>query len=302
MSLHLKNPTKPKSRPAPTVTAIAPKTHSWKQRVWRWIWRSVVLAIVLLLFVVLGIYVAQPRYYTLLIIGSDQRNHEHARSDVLMILSIPKSSGDTMSLTTIPRDTKIDHPTKGLQKITHFYAMWEAPDETLGNRPLTQSVVENLLGIKIHGSMEVTFESFDQLVDLLGGVDTSQGHLTGKQAEELVHNRFVQPNGDFGRTAAQREIVENLLSKVKQPTNASAVYNYFQHTQRARLTIHRLSTGLFAMAFLLGHQAHINFSNTKELVLPGHGEYIYTPAFNKKLSYWILDPEATETLVQEYLQ
>lgn len=304
MTLHpqkkVKSPAPESSTPNQSAVELPHRT--WKQRLWRWIWRSLIILILLGLLLLLGIYLSQPRYYTLLIIGSDQRNHEHARSDVLMILAIPKSAHDPLSLTTVPRDTKIDHPTKGLQKITHFYAMWEKPDETLGNRELTQSVVEDLLDIRLNGTMEVTFESFDQLVDLLGGVDTSQGHLTGKQAEELVHNRFVQPNGDFGRTAAQREIVENLLAKVKQPKNASAVYNYFQHTERARLTISRLNTGLFAMAFLLGHRAHINFSDTKEVVLPGHSELIYTPTFNKKLYYWIIDETAVQNLVQQYLK
>lgn len=309
MTLHQKTKRKQKSPAALSEPIITPPVEeapamrrTWKQRLWRWIWHTVVILCIGVVLVLFGIYLAQPRYYKLLIIGSDQRNHEHARSDVLMILAVPKSSRDSISLTTIPRDTKVDHATKGLQKITHFYAMWEDPKETLGNRVLTESVVEDVLHTKVHGTIEVTFESFDQVVDLLGGVDTSQGHLNGKQAEELVHNRFVQPNGDFGRTAAQREIVENILSKMKHPSNAYAVYDYFQHTQRARLTTNRVSSGLFAVAYFLGHRGHISFSQAKEVILPGTGELIYTPAFNKKLYYWVLDDAKVKELVQQYLQ
>ncbi|MFA5995673.1 MAG: LCP family protein [Patescibacteria group bacterium] len=305
MSLHPKPKRKPVAKlatnPAPMPEPAKPRP-SWKKRLWGWLWRFLLVFVLVLGLLLLGIYATQPRYYNVLIIGSDQRNTEHARSDVLMIASIPKSGNDKLSLTTVPRDTKIDHPEKGLQKITHFYAMWEDKNEYLGNHVLTQTVVEALLDIKINSSVEVTFESFDEIVNLVGGVDTSQGHLTGKQAEELVHNRFVQPNGDFGRTAAQREILADLLKKFKQPANARKLRDYFNTTKRARLTVNPVSAGLFGLAYLLGHFGQINLNNINEVVLPGESKRIYTPDFNKSLYYWILDMDKTNELVKQYLK
>ena len=167
MSLHPK-PKKTKATTTPSdQVAAAPR----KKR-FRWLrgWFKKLILIVLLLLVVVpvGTYLVQPRYYRVLVIGSDQRDTERARSDVLMVVNIPKSDADPFSMVMIPRDTKIEHDEYGLEKITHFYAKWEE-DEYLGNQELTRSVVEDLLGVKMHGSVEVTFDSFIEIVDLVGG-------------------------------------------------------------------------------------------------------------------------------------
>lgn len=250
----------------------------------------------------IGFYVSQPRYYNILVIGSDQRTTEQARSDVLLIAAIPKSKRDPLSLVTIPRDTKIEHAEKGLQKITHFYAMWDDTTDRLGNRALTEQVIEELLDIRIHGTVEVTFDSFSDIVDLLGGVDLPQGHLDGDAAQELVHNRFVQPAGDFGRTDAQRDIFKTLLPKLYTPANAQAVYHYFLTSDRARLQLSRTSLAAFGITYLIGHRGHLSPGELNEVVLPGVGTRLYTPDFGKALYYWELDAAPTEELVDQYLR
>ncbi len=271
----------------------------------RWL-RKVLLKTILIGFcigaiLIFGFYVSQPRYYHILVIGSDQRNNEHARSDALMIVSIPKSKNDPMSLVMVPRDTKIDHPEKGLQKITHFYAMWDESTDRMGNVDLTTSVVEDLLDIKIDGKVEVTFDSFTDIVDSVGGVDISTGHVDGAEAQELVHNRFEQAEGDFGRAAEQREIFKAVLQKAKSPFTAKKIYDYLLTSDRARLDISKSSLAAFGVAYIMGHRG-LDLPEMEEQVLPGEGTRIYTPSFGKSLYYWILDEEGTKDIVNQYLK
>lgn len=301
MSLHPKTTktevTHVSSAEQSTAPAVQPKRRRWWRR---FILKFGLVALLILVLGSIGFYVSQPQYYRILIIGSDQRNTESARSDVLLLVSIPKSKQDQVSLITIPRDTKIEHPEKGLQKINHFYAMWDETTDRLGNRALTTSVVEELLDIKVNGTVEFTFDSFDEVVDLLGGVDLPQGHLTGDQAEELVHNRFVQPNGDFGRAAEQRDIIKSLLPKFYQPTNIRTVNNYFLTSDRARLELSRSSIIAFGLAYVVGHRGQLAPGELNEVVLPGVGTRIYTPDFGKSLYYWELDTAQTQDIIDQY--
>ncbi len=286
-----------------SVTAPAKVTGGCRRLVIRWSIRLCILVVILVIAIPAGVYFSQPAYYKILVIGSDQRGTEHARSDVLMIVAIPKSASNTLSMTMIPRDTKIDHPEKGLQKITHFYAMWEKDDEYLGNKELTQETVEDLLDIKVDGTVEVTFDSFTEIVDMLGGVDTeTYGHLDGAAAQEIVHNRYNKEGGDFGRADAQREILRNLLSRAKDPIKAREVYDYFLATDRARLDVNTFSFGMFGAAYLIGHRGNVSLGEVEEVILPGAGDRIYTEDFGKELYYWVLDDAAVKSTVDEYMR
>lgn len=301
MSLHPK--TKPTKAPKPEAVS----TQGSFFRHWpvlpagKWL-RALLLFIALLIVLPLLVYALAPRYYTVLLIGSDQRANEHARSDVLLLVSIPKNAGDQLSLVMIPRDTKINDPEYGLQKITHFYAMWDDSVDRLGNRALTQQQVEQLFGIRINTTVEITFDSFVEIVDGLGGVDTSQGHLEGSEAVELVHNRYNKPDGDFGRGTAEREVVKSVMEQLRNPTQARWLYSYLGSAERARLTYSKSGLVQFALAYLIGHRGQLDLTIPQEQILPGNGEKIYTPDFGKELYYWVLDKDGTEKLVNTYLE
>ena len=265
------------------------------------VWKLVFVTCLVLVLLGFGFYLSQPRFYHILVIGSDQRNNEPARSDALMIVSIPKSKKDPLSLVMVPRDTKMEDADYGLQKITHFYAMWDDSVERMGNVELTESKVEELLDIEIHGTIEVTFDSFTDIVDTVGGVDISMGHVDGKEAQELIHNRFVQAAGDFGRAAEQREIFKAVLQKAKNPVIARQLYEYLQTSEQARLRLSKSSLISFGIAYLLGHR-NLTIPEIEEQVLPGEGQRIYTPSFDKSLYYWVLNDAETQTLIDTYLQ
>ncbi|MDD5342460.1 MAG: LCP family protein [Patescibacteria group bacterium] len=268
---------------------------------------KIIILVLLLLIIIIGgllvlLYLTAPSRFNILIIGSDQRGTEQARSDVLMVFSIPKSPNQPISLITIPRDTRVNVPGFGSQKITHAYALGDREkDSALGNVTLTKETVEDFLDIKIHATVEFTFESFKDLVDEFGGVDTEAGHLNGTEALKVVRNRYRE-GGDFARTQDQREIFLELGKKINTVAEAKKVYSFFQTHDQTRLRYQKLPAFTFGLAALIRRGGKLDLANTYREVIPGHGESIYTPDFNKNLYYWVPDEAATQTLVDKYLR
>jgi LCP family protein required for cell wall assembly len=106
----------------------------------------------------------------ILVLGSDRRPHgskePHAntsgpsRSDVMMLLRV---GGGKSARLSIPRDTIVEIPGQGLQKINAAYAF--------GGPALSIEVVKHFLGISVNHVVEVNFENFPALIDAMGGVD-----------------------------------------------------------------------------------------------------------------------------------
>ncbi len=267
--------------------------------------KIVILIVLLLIITILVIfawfYFTAPSKYNVLIIGSDQRETEQARSDVLMVFSVPKSPNQPLSLITIPRDTKVEMADFGMQKITHAYALGERENDILGSVDLTKETVEDFLDIKIHATVEFTFESFKDLVDELGGVDTEDGHLDGEAALKVVRDRY-RAGGDFARTQDQREIFLELGHKVTNMAEAKNLYSFFQDHSQTRLKYSKLAAFKFGLAAYTRRWGRFDLANTYNDFIPGQGDYIYTPEFDANLYYWVPDIEATEALVDQYLK
>ena len=148
----------------------------------------------------------------ILVLGSDRRQKDSkepgaetsgpGRSDTIMLI---RTGGGHSARLSIPRDTVVEIPGHGLQKINAAHA-YGGPAESI-------SVIKHWLGIPINHLVEVNFENFPQLIDAMGGVDytggcivsrldggSSQGgytlrlragthHLDGKQALALARTR-----------------------------------------------------------------------------------------------------------------
>lgn len=252
------------------------------------------------LFVI--VYLGAPKRYNVLIIGSDQRGTERARSDVLMVFSIPKSPNQPLSLITIPRDTRVEVPGYDTQKITHAYALAEREDNSvLGNTALTKQTVKNFLDIPIHATVEFTFESFKNLVDEFGGVDTDSGWVNGEEALKIVRNRYRE-GGDFARTHDQREIFLDLGQKANTPPGLKKLYTFFTSNSQTRLRYQQLQTVMFGLAAYIRRGGKFDLTNTYTDFIPGHGQTLYTPEFKANLYYWVPDQEKTKKLVDKRLK
>ena len=178
---------------------------------------------------------------TWLIVGSDSReNLTQQQKDELSTGSTQGTLTDTiMMLTTapdgmatlisIPRDSLVDIPGNGQNKINAAYA--------LGGPPLLVATVEQATGVRIQGYVEVGLDGFFEIVeavdgvevclaepidDVRAGIDLPAGcqRLGGADALGFVRARYSDPNGDFGRVERQRDFIAALADRVSTPTVA----------------------------------------------------------------------------------
>jgi LCP family protein required for cell wall assembly len=76
-----------------------------------------------------------------------------------------RTGGGHAARLSIPRDTVVEIPGHGRQKLNAAYAF--------GGPALSISVIKSYLGVPINHIVEVNFEDLPQLVDAMGGVDYS---------------------------------------------------------------------------------------------------------------------------------
>jgi LCP family protein required for cell wall assembly len=110
----------------------------------------------------------------ILVLGSDRRQKNSrepgaetsgfGRSDTIMLI---RTGGGHAARLSIPRDTVVEIPGHGMQKINAAHA-YGGPAESI-------AVVKRWLGIPINHLVEVNFENFPQLIDAMGGVDYTGG-------------------------------------------------------------------------------------------------------------------------------
>ncbi len=177
-----------------------------------------------------------------LIVGSDSRAElteeqreelatggpESELTDTIMLLHT--GSGPSV-LVSLPRDSMVDIPGHGRQKINSAYARGEA-DGTGGPQLLT-STVEGATGLEIDHYVQIGFTGFVNVVDAVGGVelcvpeaiedpkaalDIEEGCQTLDQATALGYVRTrATASSDFGRVERQRAFISALLKRVTSP-------------------------------------------------------------------------------------
>lgn len=149
----------------------------------------------------------------ILLLGVDQRTGDKGRSDTMILMSLnPKTN--SMAMLSIPRDTYVNIPGRGMDKINHAYAF--------GDTELSVQTVEEAFNLPVHFYAKVNMEGFKQGIDAIGGVtiqndqEFSQGgnqfskgtvHLNGTQALDYIRMRKNDPRGDLGRNDRQRRVI-----------------------------------------------------------------------------------------------
>ena len=153
-----------------------------------------------------------------------------SRSDSILLVRVGGGSNSTLS---IPRDTVVNIPGNGQNKINAAYA--------IGGPSLAIRTVEDYLGIEVNHLVEVNFENFPQLIDALGGVTYRGGcvvsklnggfknggytlrlksgeqEIDGKQALALARTRKNECNpkeSDLTRARRQQKIMGSIKDKV----------------------------------------------------------------------------------------
>ncbi len=163
---------------------------------------------------------------TFLLMGSDSRagtpegHAPGARSDAIMIVRIA-ADRQHAQLISIPRDSWVDIPGYGMNKINASYAF--------GGPPLLIQTVEQLTGVRIDHFAAIDFDGLAEVTDALGGVEvvvaettTNGGHtfeagpnqLTGEDVRWYLGQRYGLPGGDFDRVKRQQQFLKAVMGKL----------------------------------------------------------------------------------------
>lgn len=155
----------------------------------------------------------------IMLVGQDSRGNTRERSDTMILVSINPNTGEVAMISFL-RDLYVQIPGYYDNRMNAAYAF--------GGFPLLYEVMEVNFGITCDGGIEVNFEGFKDIVDVIGGVDVELtyresevvgtyvegvNHLDGEQA--LTYARIRKLDSDFGRTSRQRTVLQAILNKVR---------------------------------------------------------------------------------------
>lgn len=166
----------------------------------------------------------------ILLVGQDRREGQsRQRSDSMILLSANKSTG-TITLTSFMRDCYVRIPGYKPNKLNAAYQF--------GGMKLLCNTLELNFGVQVDGVVEVDFSGFQNVIDLLGGVEiylTSDeawyieagnlqnggvqtlkegvNRLNGKQA--LAYARIRELDSDYRRAERQRKVLTAVMEAYK---------------------------------------------------------------------------------------
>jgi len=149
-----------------------------------------------------------------------------SRTDAILLVHIPHvGSGQSATMVSIPRDSYVDIPGYGSDKINAAFAE--------GGPPLLAETVELATGIRLDHYAEIGFGGFGVIVDALGGIEVCPPEaitdplagidlpagcqtLDGRNALGYVRSRAT-PRADLDRMLHQREFMSAMLRRAASP-------------------------------------------------------------------------------------
>ena len=190
----------------------------------------------------------------ILIVGCDEIEN-HGRADTIVLLSVSPKTKDALIL-SIPRDTRVEIPGRGMDKINHAYAF--------GGESLLNKTVSSFLDVAIHFYAVVDFNGFVYIIDELGGVEIDvekEMHyvdkaggveinlhpgkqiLNGEKALQYIRFRYDKL-GDLGRIKRQQKLALAVIKKminfdsmIKIPQISEGMKDYIETNIEARDTV-----------------------------------------------------------------
>lgn len=244
-----------------------------------------------------------------LFLGTDNTIEASSRADTIMLLSVDTKSGE-VGVLSIPRDTRVWSPSRQRwDRINALYAH--------GGTNLVMEAVAQLVRVPVRYYVHTDFEGFQDLVDILGGVeitvekrmhyvDKAQGLeidlypgtqvLDGAKALQYVRYRdtlgdvsLVDPFGDQygGRVERQRKFVEALAAKML--SSAGLVKLPQLITQMFKIVDTNLP--LETMLSLAVSAGKFSAANLRTAVLPGNSQVL------NDAWYWIVNEQKAAQVI-----
>ena len=171
-----------------------------------------------------------PDKTVVMLMGVDEREGDVGRSDTLMIATLDAKKHKAAIL-SVPRDTRVKIKGHGFDKINAAYAY--------GGHKLTQSTVEDLLGVEMEHYVIINVNAFTKIIDAIGGIDINvekrmyyedpwddngglvinlypgQQHMDGSTA--ITYVRYRDEEGDIGRITRQQKFMKAVMDKLTSP-------------------------------------------------------------------------------------
>ncbi len=186
-----------------------------------------------------------------LVIGNDSRpGVGGARGDALHLISV-SSTLHQATILDIPRDTLVNIPGHGRDKINAANAY--------GGAQLTAQTVGAMVGVNIPYVVQTDFDGFTALIDDMGGLsiniptamhdsysganfDPGPAHLSGDQALRFARDRHSFPTSDLVRTQNQGLLIIATLAQLRAQNNTvpgefKAIAALGRHTQLVGVSI-----------------------------------------------------------------
>ena len=247
-----------------------------------------------------------PRRQNILFMGVDvvsnaQDPFKGNRSDTMLLISIAPYGKD-INIISIPRDSKVYIANRNKpDKINHAFA-YGGPD-------LSVKTVEETFGVRIDHYIALSNEGLIKFIDTIGGlpiyiekdmyyhdstaglhIELTQGEhvLNGEQAEGYLRFR-KDALGDIGRIRRQQWFFNALMARLKEPSvlvKLPEVLKVMPKYIKTDLSVYELSQ-YAAMV------KSIDTSSIQVATLPG------TPSTKGIVSYWILDPDKTQEIINK---
>ncbi|SEU08558.1 LCP family protein [Paenibacillus sp. NFR01] len=169
------------------------------------------------------VYKSDP--FSVMLLGTDQRAEEPARSDT-MIFAVVRPEDYKLLLISIPRDTYteiIGHKDNKKDKITHAYAF--------GGQKMAKDTLEALLDNEIQYYATINFQGLKDAVDAIGGLPlpiqkdivnkgkdhekfSIEGGKSNYNGEESLNYTRYREDSDFNRTKRQQVFIDVFANKM----------------------------------------------------------------------------------------
>jgi len=227
---------------------------------------------------------------------------DEARSDTMIVASYSKEN-QKITLLSIPRDTRVEIPGYGFDKINSAAARKEGT-------ALAMKTVGNMLGIPIHHYVKVNFKGAERIVDILGGVEVyvpmnmdyedpvqnlsihlKKGTqvLNGKNAVKFARFRSGYTDADLGRIKAQQELIKAFIDKLTSPKMIPKALSVIDAMSKCIKT--NLENG--DIAHYAMNIKDIKMENIKFYTLPGEAGY------KNKISYFLHDEAKLKEMMEQ---
>ncbi|MFB5661014.1 LCP family protein [Alteribacillus sp. HJP-4] len=235
--------------------------------------------------------------FSVLFMGLDDRDSTlEGRTDAMVLATFNKDN-KSVKMVSIPRDTLVNIPGHGEDKITHSHAY--------GGTDLAVSTVEEMFDVPVDYYVKLNFNAFIEIINALDGIevnvpfdfteqDSTGKHdqialkegeqmLDGEEALAFVRMRKQDPRGDLGRGERQQEIIEALI---RRSASISSIRNYDDVLQ----SIEKHMKMNFTFGNLISlHRYTGSIDNIDQMQLEGSdtylgGVYYYQPAEQSRLN------------------